>query len=58
MVLLGKMRKPTVYEALQTKLGRTPTNEEIRADMKRISDEVLVELAAKGKLQHQRNRKR
>lgn len=50
------MRKPTIYEALMAKLGRTPTHEEIKADVKRILDEGLVELATKGKLPHQRSR--
>lgn len=27
------MHKPTIYEALQAKLGRTPTNAEIKADV-------------------------
>lgn len=51
------MRKPTIYEALEAKLGRTPTDAELKADVKRILDEVQVELAAKGKLKHQRARK-
>lgn len=49
-------RKPTIYEALRTKLGREPTGEEIKADMRRISDEGLIEMAEAGKLRHQRRR--
>lgn len=48
------MRKPTIYEALEAKLGRTPTNAEVKADVARILDESLVERAQKGKLRHQR----
>jgi hypothetical protein len=47
-------RKPTIYEALRAKLGREPTSAELKADMQRISDESLVERAARGKLRHQR----
>jgi len=47
------MRKPTIYEALAVKLGRTPTNAELKADVERIKTEVLVELASKGKLKFQ-----
>lgn len=50
------MRKPTIYEALTTKLGRTPTNEEVKADVKRILSEGLIEMAGNGKLRHQRGR--
>lgn len=46
----------TVYEALRQKLGREPTNAEIKADMQRIADEVLVEMASRGKMRHQRRR--
>lgn len=48
------MRKPTIFEALQTKLGRIPTNAEIKADIQRILREGLEELATKGKLRYQR----
>ena len=49
------MRKqPTIYEALAAKLGRTPTNAELKADVQRIKSEVLIELASKGKLKFQR----
>lgn len=48
------MRKPTIYEALAAKLGRTPTNAELKADVDRIKQEALVDLAGKGKLRFQR----
>ena len=47
-------RKPTIYEALKEKLGREPSNAELKDDVQRIKDEVLVELASKGKLKFQR----
>lgn len=50
------MRKPTIYESLELKLGRIPTNEELKADVKRIMQEALVESASKGKLGFQRKR--
>lgn len=48
------MHKPTIYEALALKLGRTPTNAELKADVERIKTEALIELASKGKLSFQR----
>ena len=48
------MRKPTIYEALAEKLGREPTNAELRADVNRILVEGAQERAAKGKISHQR----
>lgn len=47
----------TIYEALKVKLGREPTNAELRADVERIKEDVLIELAGKGKLAFQRKRK-
>lgn len=47
------MRKPTIYEALMQKLGRVPTNAELKADVERIKEEALVDLASKGKLPFQ-----
>lgn len=44
------MRKPTIYEALVAKLGRTPTNAELKADVERIKREAIQDLAPKGKL--------
>jgi hypothetical protein len=46
--------RPTIYEALAAKLGRTPTNAELRAEIDRIKEEALIELASKGKLKFQR----
>ncbi len=48
------MRKPTIYEALETKLGRAPTNAELKADFNRILEEGIIELAANGKLRFQK----
>lgn len=48
------MRKPTIYEALVTKLGRAPTNAELKAEVERIKSDGLRELAAQGRLRHQR----
>lgn len=48
------MTKPTIYQALETKLGRIPTHNELVADVKRILTESLVELATKGQLHYQR----
>ena len=50
-------RKPTIYEALTAKLGREPTNAELKAEMSRISEEALQNMAAAGKLRHQRRRR-
>jgi hypothetical protein len=43
----------TIYEALRKKLGRRPTNAELKADVDRIKREALVGQANKGKLAHQ-----
>lgn len=51
------MRKPTIYEALRSKLGREPTNAELKADVERIKAEALAEVARKGRLPHQRRRR-
>lgn len=48
------MRKPTIYEALAAKLGRNPTNAELKADFNRILTEGMVEMATAGKLKHQK----
>jgi hypothetical protein len=50
-------RKPTIYEALWEKLGRMPTNDELRADVERIKTSALVETATRGKLRHQQRRR-
>jgi hypothetical protein len=52
------MRKPTIYEALATKLGREPADAELRADVDRIKREAVEGLARAGKLPWQRKRKR
>lgn len=44
----------SIYSVLAAKLGRAPTDSELRADVQRIRDSVLVDMAAAGKLQHQR----
>ncbi len=50
-------RKPTIYEALRIKLGREPTNAELKADVQRILQEGTIERATTGKLPHQRRRR-
>lgn len=50
------MTKPTIYEALRTKLGRLPTHDEIKTECRRIIAEAHAEVAARGKLPHQRKR--
>lgn len=52
------MRKPTIYEALRGKLGREPSNAELRADVRRILDQGLIEMAEAGKLAHQKRASR
>lgn len=51
------MIKPTIYKALRDKLGREPTNAELKAEVDRIKQEALVGLAEKGKLSFQRGRR-
>lgn len=40
-------RKPTIWEALATKLNRQPTSDEVRAEVKRIIAEGFAEALAK-----------
>jgi hypothetical protein len=47
----------TIYEALKQKLGREPSNAELKADLQRIGEESLIDAAAKGKLARQRRRR-
>jgi hypothetical protein len=47
----------TIYSALAAKLGRVPTNSELKAEVERIKEEALIDLAERGKLAHQRKRK-
>jgi len=49
-------RKPTIYEALKSKLGREPTHNELCADVRRILTEGTLERGEQGKLRHQRRR--
>ncbi len=44
----------TIFQALADKLGRNPTNVELKAEVQRILYEALVEGAEKGKLSFQR----
>jgi hypothetical protein len=52
-------RKPTIWEALATRLGREPTNAEANAEVRRILREGyeadLIARAERGALPHQRN---
>lgn len=48
----------TIYEALACKLGREPTHAELKAEVKRILQEALVERAEQGRLPHQRKARR
>jgi hypothetical protein len=47
---------PTIYEALRIKLGRTPTNAELKADVNRIKADALREMAERGEMRHQKER--
>lgn len=47
-------KRPTIYEALQAKLGREPSHAELKADVQRILTEGAQEMAAAGRLQLQR----
>lgn len=46
----------TIYESLKARLGREPTPAELKADVERIKREAIADLAAAGKLNHQRRR--
>lgn len=48
----------TIYEALKAKLGREPTDAELRADVERIKREALEDTATAGNLHWQRKRRR
>ncbi len=44
-----QMRKPTIYEALKAKLGREPSNAELKAEVKRIlHDGYMQGVASRG----------
>lgn len=46
----------TIWNKLAVKLGRNPTNDEAKAEVKRILNEVTIDMAGKGKLTYQRKR--
>ena len=46
--------KPTIWEALATKLGREPTQAEAADEVRRILEECTIKAAGEGKLRHQR----
>lgn len=50
-------RPDTIWNVLTRKLGRQPTHAEATAEVKRILAEGAAELAAAGKLPHQRKRR-
>lgn len=52
------MIRPTIYEALRAKLGREPTNTELKTDVARIIENGFVQAAEQGKLPHQRKTRR
>lgn len=54
----SSVKKPTIFEALMSKLGRVPTSEEVKADVKRILSESLVSQASKGNLSFQKRRRK
>jgi hypothetical protein len=46
----------TIYQALATKLGRIPSNPELKAEVERIKQDALVKTASAGKLNYQRRK--
>lgn len=44
----------TIWNKLAARLGREPTAQEAKQEVRRILSEGLVDLASKGKLPHQR----
>lgn len=46
----------TIWNRLATKLGRQPTAEEAKAEVKRILEDAHIERAEQGKLEHQKKR--
>lgn len=44
----------TIWNVLARKLGREPTNAEAAAEVRRIMQEVTIEMAEAGKLRFQR----
>lgn len=53
----GTFANPSIYEALKQKLGREPSNAELKAEISRIKTEGLTQAASQGKLPHQRRRR-
>jgi hypothetical protein len=51
-------RPATIYDQLAAKLGRTPTHEETKSEVRRILADGTRERAEAGKLAHQRGRVR
>ena len=47
----------TIYAVLAQKLNRTPTHSELKAEVRRILNDGLIEQATKGKLSYQRRRR-
>lgn len=43
----------TIWNVLARRLGREPTAQEVRDELRRISNESLIERAEQGKLRHQ-----
>jgi hypothetical protein len=52
----SKENPDSIYSKLAAKLGRQPTNAELKADWNRILEEGMVKRAGKGQLRHQRRR--
>lgn len=44
----------TIYGKLKAKLGREPSNKELKEEIHRILSEAAIDMASKGKLPHQR----
>jgi len=47
----------TIWAKIANRLGREPTNEEAKQEVRRILGEGIVDLADAGKLKHQRRRR-
>ena len=47
-------RGVSIWQALADRLGRQPSNSEVKAELARITEESLIERAELGKLKHQR----
>lgn len=46
----------TIWNRLAARLGREPTSDEARAEVRRILTQITLEAAQAGKLAHQRKR--